>query len=250
MRLTRVHVPLPLASGARVELPAGPAQHLARVLRLDAGAPLLVFNGEGGEYAARIDSIRRDQVTITIEARHDVSRESPLHTTLLQGIARGEKMDLVLQKSTELGVSRIVPLTMVRSTVRLNAESALRKQQHWQAVVVGACEQSGRDRIPEVALPVTLDAAMAATQADLKLVLAPDADAASLQSLLAAATTARAPASACLLVGPEGGFDPDEVRIAQLSGFHSCRLGPRILRTETAGLAALAALQFAAGDLT
>ncbi|MET0279762.1 MAG: 16S rRNA (uracil(1498)-N(3))-methyltransferase [Steroidobacteraceae bacterium] len=248
MRLTRVFVAAPLASGTSLPLPPGPAQHLARVLRLEAGAALRVFNGQGGEFEASIASVRRADVTLTVGAHHPVARESPLVTTLLQGIARGEKMDLILQKSTELGVSRIVPLAAARTNVRLNAETAARKQQHWQAVVIGACEQSGRDRVPEVAAPVSLAQAVAAVAAQLRLILAPDAGSQSLQSLLHVAGTA--PTSVCLLVGPEGGFDAEEVQAAQRAGFRACRLGPRVLRTETAGLAALAALQFAAGDLT
>jgi 16S rRNA (uracil1498-N3)-methyltransferase len=248
VRVTRVHVDAALAPGAQLALPPGPAGHLARVLRLEAGAPLVLFNGQGGEFEARIESVRRDQVAVRIGGHLATDNESPLHTTLLQGIARGEKMDLILQKATELGVSRIVPLTASRSNVRLNSATAPRKQEHWQAVVIGACEQSGRNRVPEVAAPATLAAAAAAVQAELKLVLAPDGTASSLQELLAAHPRGQV-ASACLLVGPEGGFDPDEIRVAGLAGFVRCRLGPRVLRTETAGLAALAALQFAAGDL-
>lgn len=248
MRLTRVHVDAPLATDMQLALPPGPAQHLVRVLRLEAGAPLLVFNGRGGEFAATIESLRRDQVTVRIGAHDAAERESPLQVSLLQGVARGEKMDLILQKATELGVARVVPLTTTRSNVRLNADTAERKQEHWRGVVIGACEQSGRNRVPEVAAATTLPAAVAAEQAQLKLVLAPDDTAQPLPALLAALPGGRA-SSACLLVGPEGGFAEEEVRIAELAGFVRCRLGPRVLRTETAGLAALAALQFACGDL-
>ncbi len=245
MRLTRVFVDDPLAPGELLSLPPGPAQHLTRVLRLDAGDALTIFNGRGGEYAAGIETVRRGQVSVHVGAHHAIERESPLATTLLQGLARGEKMDQVLQKATELGVTRVVPVMTARSTVKLDAESAPRKQQHWQGVVIGACEQSGRNRIPEVAPPQALAAALAATDAALRLVLAPDEGAASLQSLLATGN----PDSLALLVGPEGGLDEEEIRAAELAGFIRCRLGPRVLRTETAALAALAALQFARGDL-
>ncbi len=167
MRLTRVFVDAPLATGELLSLPPGPAQHLTRVLRLDAGDALTIFNGRGGEYAAGIETVRRGQVSVHVGAHHAIERESPLATTLLQGLARGEKMDQVLQKATELGVTRVVPVMTARSTVKLDAESAPRKQQHWQGVVIGACEQSGRNRIPEVAPPQALAAALAATDAAL-----------------------------------------------------------------------------------
>lgn len=244
MRLTRVFVDTPLVADSVLPLPSGPAQHLARVLRLAAGDPLVVFNGRGGEYAATIESARRDHVTVRIGAHQAIERESPLATTLLQGIARGEKMDQILQKATELGITRVVPVQTLRGNVRLDDDAIRRKQEHWQGVAVGACEQSGRNRVPEVTQPAVLAAALAATSADLKLVLAPDDGAASLQSLLGATR----PASIALLVGPEGGLDPQEVRVAQAAGFVCCRMGPRVLRTETAALVALAALQFAAGD--
>jgi 16S rRNA (uracil1498-N3)-methyltransferase len=248
VRLTRIYVPARLAAEARVELPSGQSLHLTRVLRLAEGAPLTIFNGKGGEYTAAIETIRRGSVTVRVGAHHPIERESPLDVTLLQGIARGEKMDLILQKATELGIARIIPLTMTRSSVRLTDETSARKREHWQAVVAGACEQCGRNRVPEVAAPVALPEAVRTVATGLKLLLSPDETAEALGTLLAGSMAQGLPAVA-LLVGPEGGFDPDEVRIARLAGFVSCRLGPRVLRTETAALAALAALQARAGDL-
>lgn len=248
MRLTRVHVPAPLAPGAQVELPAGPAQHLTRVLRLAPGAPLTAFNGHGGEFDAVIETVQRSVVTVRIGVHHAIERESPLDITLLQGIARGEKMDLILQKATELGATRIVPLTTLRSTVRLTADTAVRKQEHWQGVVTGACEQCGRNRVPAVAAPVALVDAVQAAAPGLNLMLAPDAGAESLGTLLARHGEQRKLPPIALLIGPEGGLDAAEVSAARLAGFVSCRLGPRVLRTETAALAALAALQFETGD--
>jgi 16S rRNA (uracil1498-N3)-methyltransferase len=248
MRLTRVHLPAPLSDGALVELPAGPALHLTRVLRLEEGAALTVFNGEGGEHAAVIASIRRGTVVVRVGAHHAVECESPLDVTLLQGIARGDKMDLILQKATELGVTRIVPVTMVRSSVRLTADTARRKQKHWVAVVAGACEQCGRNRVPQVAAPTSLAEAVQSAQQGLKLLLSPHAAAEPLGALLAKGAASPAPAVS-LLVGPEGGFDQDETRLARLAGFMGCRLGPRVLRTETAALVALAVLQSAYGDI-
>lgn len=247
MRLTRVFIDAPLTTGALLPLPDGPAQHLVRVLRATAGAALIVFNGRGGEYAASVESLGRNAVMVRIGAHAAIERESPLTTTLLQGIARGEKMDQILQKATELGVTRVLPVASARGNVRLDADAAHRKQQHWQGVVIAATEQCGRNRVPEVNQPIALAAALAATSAELKLIMAPDDSAASLQSLLAA--PAKAPRSIALLVGPEGGLDPEEIRAAQERGFVSCKFGPRVLRTETAALAMLAALQFINGDL-
>jgi len=251
VRLTRIFVDAPLHTDAAVRLPQGAAQHVVKVLRLQAGASLTVFNGHGGEFEARLEAVQRDAVTLRIGAHQALERESPLQVTLLQGIARGEKMDLILQKATELGINAVTPLLTARSSVRLDEAGALRKQAHWQAVVAGACEQSGRNRIPAVGLPMGFAQGIAVGHAPLKLLLAPDAAAGTLKTLLAvAAGNGAAASSICLLAGPEGGFDALEVQAATTAGFQPCRLGPRILRTETAALAALAALQTLVGDLT
>jgi 16S rRNA (uracil1498-N3)-methyltransferase len=248
MRLTRIFIDSLLESGATLALPEGPAKHISRVLRAEVGAMLRVFNSQGGEYDATVESIHRDKVSVVIGAHHAINRESPLYIILLQGIARGEKMDLILQKATELGITGVVPVTMTRSTVRLDSATALRKREHWQAVVVSACEQCGRNIVPAVAPPISLAAALAATGADLKLLLSPDDQSATLPALLQATANTDL-RSICLLVGPEGGFDATEIAIARNAGFQTCRLGPRILRTETAALTALVALQSLAGDL-
>jgi 16S rRNA (uracil1498-N3)-methyltransferase len=251
MRLTRVHLPAPLASDLTVELPHGSAQHLTRVLRLGEGDALRAFDGTGGEYDAVIESVRRGAVSVRIGAHHAIERESPLNITLLQGIARGEKMDLILQKATELGVTRIVPVTSQRSNVRLTRETAAQKREHWLGVVASACGQCGRNRLPQVVEPVDMAGAVQYAGQGLKLALVPEEDARTLRALLdeaIAANAGKAP-PITLLVGPEGGIDPSELRLARLKGFTPCVLGPRVLRTETAALVALAALQFAAGDL-
>lgn len=249
MRVTRLYVDAPLASGARIELPEGPARHVARVLRLGVGDALRLFNGRGGEFEGSIDAARKDAVSVRIGAHHAVERESPLRIVLLQGIARGEKMDLILQKATELGVHAFVPVKMARSTVRLDERAAIARQQHWQAVVASACEQCGRNTVPVVAAPATLHQCLGPGRG-LRLLLAPGEDSRPLSDLFGAAASAGAtPDHIDLLVGPEGGFDPAETAAATAAGFKPCRLGPRILRTETAGLAALAALQTLAGDL-
>ena len=250
MRLTRVFVDAPLTEGALLPLPPGPAQHLARVLRLAAGDPLILFNGRAGEHAARVEAVRRGEVTVRVGTAEPIERESPLATMLLQGIARGDKMDQIVQKATELGVARVIPVLTARSNVRLGTDAAHRKQQHWQGIAIAACEQCGRNRVPEVARPVMLAAALADTDAVLRLLMAPEDGAATLPALLATASTgAGPPRTIALLVGPEGGLDGEEMGAARLAGFQPCRLGPRVLRTETAALAVLAALQFAAGDL-
>ena len=177
-----------------------------------------------------------------------IERESPLRVTLLQALARGEKMDWVLQKATELGVARIVPVATERSVVQLDGERAGRRLEHWQGIVASACEQCGRNRLPEVLAPQSLAAAcqLAATSpASVRLVLAPGATA----SLAAAASAAEAGASeVALLIGPEGGLSEAELRVAAQAGFVAVAMGPRVLRTETASIAALAVLQLVAGD--
>jgi len=248
MRVTRVHVDAPLTPDTALQLSPGPAQHLARVLRLGAGAALRLFNGRGGEHAAAIEAVHRDQVTVRVGAHDPVERESPLQITLLQGLARGEKMDLVLQKATELGVAAIVPVQMARSTMRLDAHQAEAKQRHWQSVVISACEQCGRNTVPQVSLPQAFSQSLSVSAAH-KLMLAPDESAPGLVQWLGAAGDLGPKPRIALLVGPEGGFDAAESAAAAAAGFLTCRLGPRVLRTETAGLATLAILQSLAGDL-
>jgi len=247
MRMTRVHVDAPLSPDTVLRLPPGPAQHLARVLRLGAGAALRLFDGRGGEHAGVIEAVHRDQVTVRVGAHDPVERESPLQIVLLQGLARGEKMDLVLQKATELGVTAIVPVQMARSTVRLDANQAEAKRRHWQSVVISACEQCGRNTVPQVSMPQAFAQALSATAAH-RLILAPEESALGIAEWMATAGLEQGQRVA-LLVGPEGGFDAAEVAAATAAGFVTCRLGPRVLRTETAGLATLAILQSRAGDL-
>ena len=157
MRLTRVYVDAPLASGKHCLVTGSAANHMVRVLRLAAvGAAITLFDGAGGEYAARIESLRKDAVRVEVGAHAALERESPLDVTLAQGVSRGERMDWVIQKATELGVRRIVPLITVRSVVRLDAQQAPKKLQHWRGIAVAACEQCGRNRLPELAAPARL----------------------------------------------------------------------------------------------
>ncbi len=246
LRIPRIHVPQPLAPGQEVELPLQAGERLARVLRLERGSPLRLFCGDGLEYTAELASLARRRVTAQVlEALPGVDRESPLRLTIGQGIARGEKMDWILQKATELGVARIVPLITERTEVKLDAERAARRMAHWHAVLASACEQCGRTMLPEIHPPIRL--------ADWAAALAGAEDTGVRVTLDPEATTrirdVMATGSVILAVGPEGGLSPqDRSRLAQ-AGFRGINLGPRILRTETAGLAALVALQVLHGDL-
>ena len=244
MRIPRIYVPQTLRPGHEVELPLQAGEHLARVLRLDRGHPLRLFDGSGDEYEAELASLAKRQVTARVlESAAAEDRESPLRITLAQGIARGEKMDWILQKATELGVACIVPVVTDRTEVKLDAERAERRVAHWEAVVASACEQCGRSVLPEVREPVKLAdwAASLDEAAGLRLALDPAGERAPRD--LPASTRAT------LAVGPEGGLSAHDLATLRAAGFHGLRLGPRTLRTETAGLAALAAMQALLGDL-
>ena len=242
MRLTRCYVPAPLHTGDTRLLPGDVSTHVARVLRARAGQMLTLFDGRGGEYDARIVEIDRRGVHVQIDMHRAIERESPLAVTLLQALARGERMDFIVQKATELGVAAIVALAGERSVVRLDAQGLARRCEHWRAVAISACEQCGRNRVPSIQAVADLASACAQSGATrLRLLLAPEAD----QSLTA---VARQASSISLAVGPEGGFSDEELALAQHHGFQFCRLGPRVLRAETAPLAALAAIQAVAGD--
>lgn len=244
MRLTRCHIDLPLQVGDEPLLPERAAAHLARVLRLREGDPCVLFNGDGCDYAARLLAMGKREVRVRIVSSSRVENESPLRIVLLQGIARGERMDLVLQKATELGVAAIVPVSGERTEVRLDAERAEKRLAHWRSVVESACEQSGRARVPTVSAPAALEAAARALQGDgLRLVLDPQGE------HRLDALERPAAGQAWIAIGPEGGWSPRDRTTLQAAGFSGLRLGPRVLRTETAGLAAIAALQARFGDL-
>jgi len=247
MRLTRIHVDAALAPGARVVLPEAAATHLVRVLRLQPGDACVLFNGDGHDYDARIAAIGKRGAEAEVAAARPVDNESPLRITLLQGIARGEKMDWILQKATELGIAAVLPVASERSEVKLDAARADKRLAHWRSVVVSACEQSGRARVPEVAPPQALAPALARGEPMNGLpmpgyLLDPFAD-------RAIAGLPAALRECTLAVGPEGGWSPRDREHLLAAGFVGLRLGPRILRTETAGIAAIAALQSRAGDL-
>ncbi|HEY4747010.1 MAG TPA: 16S rRNA (uracil(1498)-N(3))-methyltransferase, partial [Steroidobacteraceae bacterium] len=175
MRLTRVYVDAPLAAGTRITLEGGAARHLTRVLRLRVGEALTLFNGSGGEYAASIEQSQGGRVAVAIDGQRAIERESPLALTLAQGVSRGERMDLVVQKATELGVSGLVPVLTERSVVRLTAQQAERRLNHWRAIAVAACEQSGRNRLPAIAAPVPLKDFLRSGTDGTRLLLSPGA---------------------------------------------------------------------------
>jgi 16S rRNA (uracil1498-N3)-methyltransferase len=244
MRLTRIHVPGSLAVGAEITLPVQAGVHLTRVLRLEPGAALTLFNGAGGEYSATLAAHSGKKVLAQVLHHDPVERESPLDLTLLQGVARGERMDLIVQKATELGVSRIVPVLTERSVVRVDAKQRGRKREHWEAIAISACEQCGRNRVPQISDPLALgDALRALSAGGLRCLMAADA-----AESLATLATRSVHQSIALLIGPEGGLTENEEQFAAANDFLGCRMGPRILRTETAGLAALATLQVVGGD--
>lgn len=243
MRQIRIHVESALTAGADIALPAQAAEHVARVLRLVAGDPLTLFNGDGNDYASIIHALDKRNVVVRVQSMQPVDNESPLRLTLAQGIARGDKMDFIVQKATELGVLRIVPLLTERSEVRLDAARAEKRLLHWRAVAASACEQSGRARVPEIVAAQSLATWLGGLADDgaLRLALLPEADTSSRELQFAAA-------GGLLVVGPEGGLGERDVDALRAAGFSGLRLGPRILRTETAGLAALASLQALHGD--
>lgn len=229
-----------LSPGATVRLSERSARHLA-ALRLNVGDEVTLFNGDGFEAHAQLAEIGKRGASASVRHHEAVDRESPLAVRLAQGVCASDRMDLVLQKATELGVAAIFPVTTTRSIVRLSPERRERRETHWQNVVIAACEQCGRNRVPTVEATRSFPQFMAdAAQDGTRILLAPDGEVGFRE------LTVTAPV--CVLIGPEGGLTPAEREIATNSGFIPVRFGPRILRTETAPLAALAALQVLYGD--
>lgn len=239
---TRIHLSMSLATGECVTLPQAAFHHLVQVLKLRAGEPFIVFDGSGGEYHAALETVGKREATLRVGQHVAVERESPLLVTLAQCVSKGERMDFVLQKACELGVTAIQPLLSGRSVVKLDESRWQKKLEHWQGVLVAACEQCGRTRIPALHPVQRLDRWLALPHPGLRLCLAPDASA-SLRAI------AHAGDPITLLIGPEGGLADTELRAARGAGFETIGLGPRVLRTETAGVAALAAIQALWGDL-
>ncbi len=243
MRLTRVYVHAPLAVGATLDLPEAATRHLLHALRLGTGDHCVLFNGDGHDYTARIEIADKRRLAVRIAECQSRNTESALHITLLQALARGEKMDWILQKATELGVIAVRPMVSERSEVRLDAERSARRETHWRGVLAAACEQCGRARLPALHAPTRLPSALAELPTGSRvLYLDPDAEA----TLSSIAAVPQQPLA--IVIGPEGGWSARDLGELAAVGAHGLRLGPRVLRTETAGLAAIAALQALAGD--
>lgn len=241
MRVTRIHTSQELLSNSVLQLDAEASRHLARALRLGVGDKLTLFNGLGGEYPAEITALDKRNVQVTTGDQVQLECESELHIHLGIAVSRGERMDWVVQKATELGVNSLTPLITEHAGVKLTGERAEKKRQHWHKIAISACEQSGRNRVPDIQALQTLSSWIEDTQAERKFVLHHRAT--------AFGAVTKAPKIIALLVGPEGGLSDDEIEAAEQAGYTALRLGPRVLRTETAPLAAIAILQGRWGDM-
>jgi 16S rRNA (uracil1498-N3)-methyltransferase len=242
MRIPRVFVSAHLELGSCIQLPAEAAHYVVRVLRLEAGRPLVVFNGQGGEYAARLVEASKSQALVELEAFSAEDRQSPLHCHLAIGISKGDRFDWVLQKACELGVTAITPLFTERTEVRLAADRLEKKTAHWQQILISSAEQNQRNRLPALRPAQSFEEFFRQPPAvDLALVLHHRAQ----QRL----SDYPAPQRLLLVIGPEGGLSESEITRAQTSQCHPLALGPRVLRTETAPLVALSLVQYCWGDL-
>jgi len=242
MRTTRFYQDTALESGQTLLLTDEASHHLQHVLRLKPGDTLTVFNGQGGEYTAHVTAIQKRSVEIQLDEFQDLDCESPLSIQLIQCIARGDRMDTVIQKAVELGVSQVTPVMSEHCQVKLNAIRATQKHAHWQAVSVHACQQSGRNRLPMIDEPVQLNTALNNLNEGLRICLDPTAT----------QTLSELPNSAdkiTLIIGPEGGFSNKEITLLAEHHFVKVKLGPRILRTETAAIVATSLIQARFGDL-
>lgn len=240
MRIPRVYTNQPLSQGQTIALEEAPSRHLGKVLRMTPGREVLVFNGEGGEYRSCIHSVEKKAVTLELTDFNPEDRESPLSLELAIGVSRGERMDWVLQKATELGVTRITPLFTERTEVKLKGERLEKKLDHWRQVIVSACEQCQRNRPPQLAEPVSLDNWLAGDKVGRRFVLH-HRDSKGLPAKEALTHVS-------LLVGPEGGLSDEEIERARAAGCEPLTLGPRVLRTETAPVAAISLAQYFWGD--
>jgi 16S rRNA (uracil1498-N3)-methyltransferase len=234
--MPRFYCPQPLVNGSTIELPEGVAHHL-HVVRLQPGAALTLFNGEGGQYRATLVETGKRRATAVIDAHEAIEAEAPYPVMLAQGLPEGSKMDWIIEKAVELGVAAIQPLAAARSVVRLSGERLEKRQAHWHGVVVAASEQCGRNRLAQLLPMMDVQPWLAAGAGTTRILLSPRAT-----ESLAGWARANAPQAVTLLIGPEGGLTPHEEDAAVAAGALSLSMGPRVLRTETAGLAALAVL--------
>jgi 16S rRNA (uracil1498-N3)-methyltransferase len=242
-RIHRIYQPIELTCGALVQLDAKASHHIASVVRANVGDYLSLFNGFGGEYKAVIEVIHNKKIISRIEKFTSHEAESSLKLYLAQGISRNEKMDYIIQKAVELGVKKIIPLLTERCTIKLDEDRSLKRLQHWQSIIISACEQSGRNHLPELLPPMTMENALYSMEADWRFVLAPTAS--SKLKEAAIQPTQRV----MVVIGPEGGLSEREITQACQQGFLPLNLGPRILRTETAAVAAITAVQCTFGDM-
>ncbi|MGS2720679.1 16S rRNA (uracil(1498)-N(3))-methyltransferase [Paraglaciecola aestuariivivens] len=242
MRISRIYHPAPLATDLQIELTDDATHHVANVLRAKAGQPLVLFNGDGNEYSAHFIEVQKRKVIVNVDSVLSLSIESPLNIHLGQGISRGDRMDWVIQKSIELGVTEITPLITERCGVKLDESRWAKKHQQWQKLAIGACEQCGRNVLPVLNPPTLFTDWIHLSTNQLRLTLHPRAEKA-FRHIKMPAYGAR------LLIGPEGGLSDQEIYQTEQNGFQTIQLGPRTLRTETAAITAISALQAIHGDL-
>lgn len=242
MRAVRIYQPGEYDTGQLLALSPEASQHIGVVLRMQVGERITLFCGDNREFDATLELVKKKQVMVVVGSVKKVSRESQLAIYLAQAISKGERMELVMQKAVELGVSRITPIVTERCVVKLDEERMLKKHRQWQAIVIAACEQSGRNQVPAVHTPISISRYLKEVDAGLKLIVHPGANKTWRDYGLGSSDVA-------LLIGPEGGFSEQEVQDAVKQGFQPLSLGPRILRTETAAITALSVLQAIGGDL-
>ncbi|MBN2689658.1 MAG: 16S rRNA (uracil(1498)-N(3))-methyltransferase [Gammaproteobacteria bacterium] len=241
MRIPRIYTNTKLKDKKIVELNIDASNHILRVLRLKLNSPVILFDGTNGEYSAVLDSVQNNKATLAIKEFHNINRESPLKINLAQAVCRGDKMDYLIQKAVELGVNKITPLITEFCNVKLNNERWEKKQQRWQSIAISACEQCRRNVIPRIMQPVNITNFFDHNQKDLGLILDPDAQHSLHQlNIKTDAIT--------IIIGPEGGLSNTELQQAQNHNYQKISLGPRIMRTETAGLAVISSLQTILGD--
>lgn len=244
MRTLRFYVPQPLSVGDTFNVPDSTARHMVQVLRLPLNAEITLFNGDDCEYCARIIAVQKKRVQVEVFHVHTVSRESPINLQLVQAVAKGDRMDWIIQKAVELGVASIQPVISQRSNVNLPSDRWQKKLAHWQGIITSACEQCGRNRVPDIfnVKPLAEIAEQTASLDAHKVIFSPKS-----QTLLSAQQFSGV--DFIMAVGPEGGFDDDEEAFLAQKGYDLYNLGPRILRTETAAISAIALVQALAGDL-
>lgn len=242
MRIIRIYYPHELVVDSEVSLTDDATNHIVNVLRAKAGQAIVLFNGDGNEYSAYLSEVSKRKALVVVDSKISISIESPLNIHLGQGVSRGDRMDWVIQKSIELGVTEITPLITERCGVQLNPQRWLKKHQQWQKIAISACEQSGRNVLPILNPPTTFSDWIKQSTNQIRLTLHPRAE-------QAFRHISMPPSGVRLLIGPEGGFSDQEIYQTEQSGFHCIQLGPRILRTETAAISAISALQAIHGDL-